>query len=97
MKEGILHFLSDTFDEKKQEIEENLMQGKETTLADDFSIVKTNLMKIKYLYEIMEREFQVRTDSLSLDDYKLLITKLEEIIPTRKITKFGKNFRISSV
>ena len=70
MKEGVLHFISDCFDERKQEIEKDLIDGRDTTLADDFSIVKTNLLKIKYLYEIMEREFQVRTDSFDLDEYK---------------------------
>ena len=42
----------------------------------------------------MDREFQVRTEFLNLEEYKQLISKLEDLIPRRKITKFGINYRI---
>ena len=89
MKEGVLHFISDCYDDKKEEIEKNLSEGTDTTLADDFSIVKTNLLKIRNLYETIETEFHVRTDLLDMNLYSNLIKNLEELIPSRKIIKFG--------
>jgi len=73
MKEGVLHFISDCYDDKKEEIEKNLSEGTDTTLADDFSIVKTNLLKIRNLYETIETEFHVRTDLLDMNLYSNLI------------------------
>ena len=89
MKEGVLHFISDCYDDKKEEIEKNLSEGTGTTLADDFSIVKTNLLKIRNLYETIETEFHVRTDLLDMNLYSNLIKNLEELIPSRKIIKSG--------
>lgn len=36
----------------------------------------------------------MKKEDLDLDEYRDLITSIEEIIPQRKITRFGKNFRI---
>lgn len=36
----------------------------------------------------------MKKEDLDLDEYRDLITSIEEIIPQRKITKFGQNFRI---
>jgi len=47
MDEGVLHFLADSYDERRQELEVELGHTSETTLADDFSIVKTNLVRLK--------------------------------------------------
>ena len=88
MKEGVLHFISDCYDDRKEEIE-NLSEGSDTTLADDFSIVKTNLVKIRNLYETIKTEFRVRTDLLDMYLYSDLIKNLEELIPSRKIIKSG--------
>lgn len=33
-------------------------------------------------------------ENLHLDEYREIMNKIEEIIPKRKITKFGKNYRI---
>ena len=66
MKEGVLHFISDCYDDRKEEIEKNVSEGTDTTLADDFSIVKTNLLKIRNLFETIETEFRVRTDLLDM-------------------------------
>jgi len=89
MKEGVLHFISDCYDDRKEEIEKNISEGTDTTLADDFSIVKTNLLKIRNLFETIETEFRVRTDFLDMYLYSNLIKNLEELIPSRKIIKFG--------
>jgi inositol 1,4,5-triphosphate receptor type 1 len=43
----------------------------------------------------MEREFKIRAETLALEDYKALVQKIEDLIPKRKITKFGQNFRIA--
>ena len=63
-------------------------------LADEFSIIKTNLVKIREIFDILERDFRVRKDDLNIDKYRDLIMKIEDILPKRKITKFGKNYRI---
>jgi len=45
MNEGILHFLADTYDEKINDIESE--NSKESSLADEYSIIKTNMMKLR--------------------------------------------------
>ena len=57
MDKGVLHFLADSYDERRQEFEVEPGHTSETTLADDFSIVKTNLVRLKQLYEIIDKEF----------------------------------------
>jgi len=36
----------------------------------------------------------MKSDELNLEVYRDLIISIEEIIPQRKITKFGKNYAI---
>ena len=45
MNEGMMHFLTDTYDERYEEIDPEY--AKESTLADEFSIIKTNMMKLR--------------------------------------------------
>ena len=45
MDEGIMHFLTDTYDEKIKDIEPE--NTKESSLADEYSIIKTNMMKLR--------------------------------------------------
>ena len=45
MSEGVLHFLADTYDEKINDIEPE--NSKESSLADEYSIIKTNMMKLR--------------------------------------------------
>lgn len=92
MKEGLMHFLTDTYDEKIKDIENE--SQKDNTLADEFSIIKTNMMKLRQLFDILERDFRVTKGNLYIDNYREIMNKIEEIIPKRKIIKFGKNFRI---
>jgi inositol 1,4,5-triphosphate receptor type 1 len=92
MSEGMMHFLADVFDERREDIESD--NAKDSSLADEFSIIKTNMMKIRQLFDILERDFRVMKQSLHLEEYRELLNRLEEIIPRRKIIKFGMNFRI---
>ncbi len=52
------------------------------------------MMKIRQLINILERDFRVQNSYLNLDRYRTLLTRIEEIIPKRKIIKFGENFKI---
>lgn len=45
MNEGMMHFLTDAYDERIDEIENE--HAKESTLADEYSIIKTNMMKLR--------------------------------------------------
>lgn len=45
MSEGVMHFLTDTYDEKIKDIESENQNN--NTLADEFSIIKTNMMKLR--------------------------------------------------
>ena len=56
MDEGVLHFLADSYDERRPEFEVGEGQAS-TTLADDFTVVKTHLGHLKQLYEIIDKEF----------------------------------------
>ena len=57
MSEGIMHFLTDVYDEKMEDIEPET--SKESSLADEFSIIKTSMMKMRQLFDILERDFRV--------------------------------------
>lgn len=46
------------------------------------------------MFKILEQDFRMKQDELNLEEYREQITSMEEIIPNRKITKFGKNFKI---
>ncbi len=96
MNEGMIHFLIDVYDEKKYDLmdEFNLERKNDNPLSDDFSVIKTNLVKMKILFDFVERDFRIRKEDLTLDSYKPLLNKVEELIPKREIIKFGKNFRI---
>ncbi|CAD8135704.1 unnamed protein product [Paramecium pentaurelia] len=91
-KNGIIHFLVYTYDEMKDRTD--LENPENSTLSDEFAIIKQNVQKIKEIFNVLERDFRVKKEDLDLDDYRELITSIEEIIPQRKITKFGQNFRI---
>ena len=65
MSEGVLHFLADTYDEKIHDIEPE--NAKESSLADEYSIIKTNMMKLRQLFDILERDFRVQKEELHLD------------------------------
>jgi hypothetical protein len=71
MKTGMLHFLTDTYDEKIQEIEES--KNADSSLADEFSIIKTNLMKLRQLFDILERDFRVTKEHLQLSRHRNLM------------------------
>lgn len=92
MDDGVMHFLTDTYDEKIKDIENE--NQKDNILVDEFSIIKTNMMKLRQLFDILERDFRVTKNNLHLDVYRELMNQIEDIIPKRKIIKFGKNFRI---
>lgn len=49
---------------------------------------------MKTLFLTMKKDFRLKKDILNLDTQIYLIELIENIIPVRKITKFGKNFRI---
>ncbi|CAD8052984.1 unnamed protein product [Paramecium sonneborni] len=91
-KNGIIHFLVYTYDEMKDRTD--LENPEISNLSDEFAIIKQNVQKIKEIFNILERDFRVKKEDLDLDNYRELITSIEEIIPQRKITKFGQNFRI---
>ncbi|CAD8133367.1 unnamed protein product [Paramecium octaurelia] len=91
-KNGIVHFLVYTYDEMKDRTD--LENPENSSLSDEFAIIKQNVQKIKEIFNVLERDFRVKKEDLDLDDYRELITSIEEIIPQRKITKFGQNFRI---
>ncbi|CAD8173114.1 unnamed protein product [Paramecium octaurelia] len=94
-KNGIIHFLVYTYDEMKDRIDiENI---ENSNLSDEFAIIKQSVQKIKEIFNVLERDFRVKKEDLDLDDYRELIISIEEIIPQRKITKFGKNFRIGFI
>ncbi len=65
MNEGIMHFLTDTYDEMIDEIE--IENSRETNLADAFSIIKTALLKIRQIFDILERDFRVKKALLKLE------------------------------
>ena len=46
------------------------------------------------MFEILERDFRVHKNDLHIDEKRNLLNKIEDIIPKRKIVKFGKNFRV---
>lgn len=71
MNEGMMHFLTDAYDERIDEIENE--HAKESTLADEYSIIKTNMMKLRQLFDILERDFRVRKEVLHLEEYRDLI------------------------
>ncbi|CAD8139457.1 unnamed protein product [Paramecium pentaurelia] len=91
-KNGVIHFLIYTYDEIKDRID--LENPEIQNLSDEFAIIKQNFVKIKEIFNVLERDFRVKKEDLDLDDYRQLIISIEEIIPQRKITKFGQNFRI---
>lgn len=91
-KNGIIHFLVYTYDEMKDRVD--LEKGEESNLSDEFAIIKQSVQKIKDIFNVLERDFRMKKEDLDLDEYRDLITSIEEIIPQRKITKFGQNFRI---
>lgn len=95
-KNGIVHFLVYTYDEVR-EILDDPSRMQDNPISDEFSIIKQNIQNIKKIFTIIEREFRMKKEDLDLDFYRDLITLLEEIIPQRKITKFGENFRISGI
>ena len=49
---------------------------------------------MKDMFKVLEQDFRMKQDELNLEEYRDQITSMEEIIPNRKITKFGKNFKI---
>ncbi len=51
-------------------------------------------MRIRLLFGIIENNFRVRKEDLLLENFHEVIEKAEELIPKRKIIKFGRNFRI---
>ncbi|TNV75003.1 hypothetical protein FGO68_gene1012 [Halteria grandinella] len=93
-KNGIIHFLVYTYDEMKDRTD---LDNEGSNLSDEFAIIKQNVQKIKDIFNVLERDFRVKKEELDLDEYRELITSIEEIIPQRKITKFGQNFRIGFV
>ncbi|CAD8087418.1 unnamed protein product [Paramecium sonneborni] len=94
-KNGIIHFLVYTYDEMKDRID--IENPENSNLSDEFAIIKQNVQKIKEIFNVLERDFRVKKEDLDLDDYRELIISIEEIIPQRKITKFGQNFRIGFI
>ena len=46
---------------------------------------------------ILDRDISKQKNYFSIQEHKDFIEKLEDLIPRRKITKFGKNFRIAPV
>lgn len=73
-KEGIIHFILDTYDEKLKEFNSDKSNESTHSLQDDFSHAKTNLLKLKQLFQIVESNFlKGRVDNSFLDQYRNLI------------------------
>ena len=65
MNEGVLHFLTDTYDEKILEFE-----SKKSSLSDVYSLIKTKIMRIRQIFDNLERDFRLKKDDMHLDEYK---------------------------
>ena len=65
----MIHFLIDTYDEMQEDIDNE----KESQLIDEFSIIKTNITRIRLLFGIIERDFRVRKEDLLLESYHEII------------------------
>lgn len=65
MNEGVLHFLTDTYDEKILEFE-----SKKSSLSDEYSLIKTKIMRIRQIFDNLERDFRLKKDDMHLDEYK---------------------------
>ena len=89
---GLVHFVICSFDEMKDRV--SLEQAENSSLSDEFSIIKNKVQKVKEVFNILERDLKLKKEDLLLDDYRDQITNIEEIIPSRQISKSGKNFRI---
>lgn len=59
----------------------DLERSEESSLADEFAIIKQNVQKMKDTFNTLERDFRMKKEDLYLDEYRLLITSIEEIIP----------------
>jgi len=55
-KGGLINFIVCTFDEMKDRVD--LEKSEESNIADEFSIVKNNIQKMKDIFNILERDFR---------------------------------------
>ena len=65
MNEGVLHFITYTYDEKILEFE-----SKKSSLSDEYSLIKTKIMRIRQIFDNLERDFRLKKDDMHLDEYK---------------------------
>ena len=87
---GNLYFVICTYYEKQHDL-------KESNLLDEFSITKSNVSKIQEIFNIVEKEFKVKKEMVSIDSYRIALSEVEYLIPSRNLAKMGKNFRIEFV
>lgn len=93
MKNGVIQFLSDTYDERIKEIEQEqhqVQENKESSLGDEYSIVKTNLRNLKTLFLTMKKDFRLKKEDLNLDQQIQLIELIENIIPVVCISRAAR-------
>ena len=67
-KNGVIFFLVCTYDEMKDRID--LEKSQESNLADEFSILKSNISKIREIFNTLEKELRVKKEQLNLDSFR---------------------------
>ncbi|KAL4446650.1 hypothetical protein ABPG74_005588 [Tetrahymena malaccensis] len=94
LNEGVIHFLTDTFDERIQELGQ---QQKSSSLKEQYSKIKKMFANIIGLINQLETSYRTKKDFITnLQEQKMFMLRVNDIIPKYKSQKGGETFKIGA-